>query len=229
VTVVLVLFIITFALQAFAIPSGSMENTLLIGDHVFVDRVSLAPRTHWLPVEPYREVRRGDIVVFYKPGEPDLHLVKRVVATPGDRLRLRNGVLYVNGKAQTEPFAIHSAGDYNPYRDEFPGVPPSSFDPVTPGWRAELGGHIQNGDLVVPSGSYFGMGDNRDVSLDSRYWGFIPRENIIGTPLFIYWSYATTASDYAEQGIAQRVGSTVHAALHFFGSTRWPRMLHIVR
>src|SRR5437016_4261201 len=120
------LFIITFNLQAFEIPSSSMENTLLIGDHVFVDRVRHAPPTEWLgPVEPYREIRRGDVIVFLSVTQPGLYLVKRIVALPGDHIHLRDGVLYRNGEAQHEEYVIRSRGDYNPYRDNFPSVPAS--------------------------------------------------------------------------------------------------------
>ena len=225
---VVLLFIITFGLQAFAIPSGSMENTLLIGDHLFVDRISVAPRSSWMPLLPYRDIRRGDIIVFYKPGEPGLHLVKRVVGVPGDRLHLRNGVLYVNGTAQQEPFAIHDFSQYIPYRDDFPEIPPGVDDPVTPQWRANLPHYIEGVDLVVPPNSYFAMGDNRDNSLDSRYWGFVPRANIVGTPLFIYWSFRTPADEYLRSA-SQKIAFTAHEVLHFFDQTRWNRMFRLVR
>ena len=221
---VVLMFIITFGLQAFAIPSGSMENTLLIGDHLMVDRVSLAPRTAWMPLLPYRNVRRGDIIVFYKPGEPGLHLIKRVIGVPGDRIHLRHGTVYVNGVAQSEPYVIHSFGNYDPYRDDFPTAPASPYDPLTPNWRADLAQHVEGGDLVIPAGSYFAMGDNRDNSLDSRYWGFVPRANIVGSPLFIYWSFVTPANEYLGS-TAQKLAFYAHEALHFFDQTRWNRML----
>ena len=225
---VVLMFIITFGLQAFAIPSGSMENTLLIGDHLMVDRVSLAPRTAWMPLLPYRQIRRGDIIVFYKPGEPGLHLVKRVIGIPGDRIHLRDGVVYVNGVAQAERYVIRSLGNYDPYRDDFPAVPPRPYDPVTPTWRADLPEHTQGGDLVVPADSYFAMGDNRDNSLDSRYWGFVPHANIIGTPLFIYWSFVTPADEYMSSA-SQHLAFYIHEALHFFDQTRWNRMFRLPR
>jgi len=226
---VTLVFIITFNLQAFAIPTGSMENTLLVGDHVFVNRISLAPRTSWMSLMPYREIRRGDIIVFYKPGEPGLHLVKRVLGVPGDRLRLRQGVLYVNGNRQSEPYVIHSLGNYEPYRDDFPATAPTAYDPLTPQWRAELEQHLQDGELVVPANSYFAMGDNRDNSLDSRYWGFVPRENVIGTPIFIYWSFETPRDDYLKTSLSERIKSATNVAMHFIGETRWGRMLRVVR
>ena len=222
------LYIITFCMQAFEIPSSSMEDTLLIGDHVFVDRVLEAPRTTWMPLIPYRNIKRGDIIVFLSPSEPGLYVVKRIVGTPGDRLHLRDGVLYVNGQRQDEPYVLHN-GSYNPYRDNFPSVPATEASGVTPEWHLLLGSYVHDGDLVVPPNSYFGMGDNRDVSYDSRYWGFIPRENLIGRPMFIYWSYETPAGQYMKTGIGDRLVSVGNIVLHFFDKTRWRRMLHLVR
>jgi signal peptidase I len=225
---VTLLFIMTFNLQAFAIPSGSMEKTLLVGDHVLVDRISLAPSTSWMPLLPYREIRRGDIIVFFKPGEPGLHLVKRVVGIPGDRVHLRRGILYINGAAQTEPYAIHSTGDYSPFRDDFPSAPPTPQDSLTPGWRRALPQHSDRGDLIVPANSYFALGDNRDNSLDSRYWGFVPHDNVIGTPLFIYWSFAASSDEYLKDSIPDQIGHFAHVAIHFFDETRWNRMFRVV-
>ena len=223
------LFILTFVFQNFVIPSGSMLKTLLIGDHVLVDRVTLAPDAH-LPFVHQRNVRRGDIVVFYKPGEPDLFLVKRVVGIPGDRIHLRNGVVFLNGKPQNEPQAAKT-GDaiYNPYRDDFPAVPPAEGYDVTATWSAELPTHVQGEDLVVPAGDYFCMGDNRPYSLDSRYWGFVPRANIVGRPMFVYWSFITDESQIEKTGAADQVKWIGHIMLHIFDQTRWSRTLHPVR
>jgi len=226
------LFIITFILQAFEIPSSSMENTLLIGDHVFVNREQFAPRTRWLgPILPYRQIHHGDIVVFLSPAEPGLYVVKRIIGIPGDRLHLRDGVVYRNGQKLDEPYVIHQSGEnvYNPYRDNFPAVPPSEFNNVTPDWELALPQHIQGDDVVVPENSYFGMGDNRDVSLDSRYWGFIPEENVIGRPMFIYWSFETPAGQYLEREVSQRVGFLAHVVIHFFDETRWRRTFKAVQ
>ncbi len=222
------LFIITFCLQAFEIPSSSMENTLLIGDHVFVDRVLLSPATRWFPLIPYRQVQRGDIVVFLSPAEPGLYVVKRVIGIPGDRIHLRDKTVYRNGQRLQEPYAIHN-DTYDPYRDNFPAVPPSEAANVTPEWQLTMRQHLQEGDLVVPPDSYFAMGDNRDVSYDSRYWGFIPGENVIGRPMFIYWSFRTPADQYRKNTVADRVGFLVHIVFHFFDQTRWSRMLKVVR
>jgi signal peptidase I len=223
------LFIITFVVQAFEIPSSSMENTLLIGDHVFVNRVQFSPPTTWLgPLLPYRQVRRGDVVVFLHPAEPGLYVVKRVIGIPGDRIHLRDGVVYRNGEKLDEPYILHDADRFDPYRNNFPAVSASEADGVNPAWALELPSHIEGEDLVVPPGNYFGMGDHRGVSLDSRYWGFIPRENVIGRPLFIYWSFETPAGQYLETGMAQRLGILVHVILHFFDETRWRRTFRMV-
>jgi signal peptidase I len=225
--IVVALFIITFNLQAFEIPSSSMENTLLIGDHVFVDRVLEAPKTNWFPVIPYREVKRRDIVVFLSPSEPGLYVVKRIVGVPGDRLRLKDGALYLNGVKQDEPYVVHN-GSYNPFRDNFPAVPASEAYQVTPEWRLVMPNYVQNGELVVPPERYFAMGDNRDVSYDGRYWGLIPSENIIGRPLFIYWSFETPPNQYLKKDLSDRIAFIVRVVVHFFDQTRWRRMLKMV-
>jgi signal peptidase I len=223
------LFIITFALQAFTIPSSSMENTLLIGDHLFVDRMLLAPATRWIgKLIPYREPRHGDIFVFISPAQPGLYLVKRVMGIPGDRIHLQDGMVYRNGERLNEPYVVRK-GDYNGYRDTFPGVPASDYEQVTPEWRLTMPSQVQNGDLVVPPGSFFAMGDNRDVSLDSRYWGFVPRENIIGRPMFIYWSFVTPRDEYERQSLTDRIQWAFNILFHFFDRTRWSRMFHVVR
>jgi signal peptidase I len=224
------LFIITFNIQAFEIPSSSMENTLLIGDHVFVDRITIAPPTKAAVFEHYRTIRHGDIVVFISPETPGLYVVKRVIGIPGDRIHLRDGVVYRNGQKLDEPYVIHSQHDYNPYRDNFPAVSATEYGIHTmPGWPVMMGVMKQGDDIVVPPDSYFGMGDNRDVSYDSRFWGFIPRENIIGRPLFVYWSFETPADQWTKTDVADRVQFLGHVVLHFFDETRWRRMFHLVQ
>lgn len=226
------LFIITFIVQAFEIPSSSMENTLLIGDHVFVNREQFAPRTRWVgPLLRYRDIHDQDIVVFLSPAEPGLYVVKRIIGTPGDHIHLRDGVVYRNGEKLNEPYVIHQTGSesYNPYRDNFPAVPPSEFNNVTPEWQLTMTQYIQGDDLVVPPDHYFAMGDNRDVSYDSRYWGFIPRENVIGRPMFIYWSFETPPDQYLQREFSQRIGFLAHIVIHFFDETRWRRTFRIVR
>jgi signal peptidase I len=227
------LFIITFVMQAFEIPSSSMENTLLIGDHVFVNRIQFAPKSSWLgPLLPYRDIRRGDIVVFLHPdpSQAGTYVVKRIMGIPGDRIHLRNAVVYRNGEELKEPYSRHQ-DPFIPssYRDDFPAVPPSESYNVAPYWEQDLPTHIQDGDLVVPPDHYFAMGDNRDVSLDSRYWGFIPKENVIGRPMFIYWSFETPDRQYLKTAWSDRLLFLGKVVIHFFDETRWRRTLQVVR
>ena len=233
------LFILTFLAQNFVIPSGSMEKTLLVGDHLVVDRITLAPPANWMPLVHYREPKRGDIVVFIKPvpdsvdadGKPQyLFLVKRLVGIPGDHLHLRNGIVYINGVAQAQPHAAPTtAENYRDYLDDFPAVPMTPDLGATESWSLDLPRHIQDGDLVVPPGMYFMMGDNRHNSLDSRYWGFVPRANIVGRPLFNYWSFKTPEDQYEQTGIGNSIAWMGHVALHFFTDTRWSRTFHLTR
>ena len=235
------LFILTFIAQNFVIPSGSMENTLLVGDHLVVDRITLAPPTHWMPLVYYREPRRGDVVVFIKPSpEPDLDsdgkrqylfLVKRLIGVPGDHIHLHNGIVIINGVAQAQPHAQPTPPEnHSDFLDEFPSVPPwPQPGGATESWTVDFPNHVVEGDLVVPQGMYFMMGDNRHDSLDSRFWGFVPRANIVGRPLFNYWSFKTPESEYEQTGMGNRMAWMVHVALHFFTETRWPRTFHVIR
>jgi signal peptidase I len=231
------LFILTFLAQNFVIPSGSMEKTLLVGDHLVVDRVTIAPPAKWMPLVHYREPKRGDIVVFIKPGELDadgkpaiMFLVKRLIGLPGDRIHLRNGIVIVNGVAQSEPMAAPTTPEnYRDYIDDFPSVPMTPDLGATERWSVEFPSHVENGDLVVPPGKFFMMGDNRHNSLDSRFWGFVPRENIVGRPLFNYWSFKTPDRQYEETGLGNNIAWMGHVVLHFFTETRWSRTLHMVR
>ncbi|MGH9465831.1 MAG: signal peptidase I [Terriglobales bacterium] len=231
-TLVVALFIITFVAQPFAIPSGSMENTLLIGDHLVADRVRLSPPARWAPgVLPYRNIQHGDIVIFLAtpndvslgttPGE---HIVKRVIGLPGDHIRLEHGVVWRNGKPLNKPYVIHT-GVYDPARDNWPDGGP--LEETAPAWAAALLQHVQNGAVVVPPGEYFCMGDNRDFSLDSRYWGFVPRADIVGRPSVIYWSYKSTEDQYDATGLGGRLGGVLSELIHFPFRTRWSRTLHL--
>ncbi|WP_254062270.1 signal peptidase I [Acidobacterium sp. S8] len=228
------LFALTFIFENCVIPSSSMASTLLVGDHVMVDRESLAPGSHRLPLMPYREVKRGDVVVFYKPvveadGDYTL-LVKRVVGVPGDRIHLRNGVVCLNGVAQSEPYAAKPITDlYDPYVDDFPSAPPDGHPDVKATWTLTLQESLQNGDVVVPPDHYFMMGDNRDHSMDSRFWGFVPRENIIGSPLFVYWSFGAAENDELKPALSEQVTSMAYEMLHLFDKTRWSRTLHRIQ
>jgi signal peptidase I len=193
-----------------------------------------------MPLVRYREPKRGDIVVFIKPvpdpdaqGRPQyLFLVKRLIAIPGDRVHLHDGTVYINGVAQTQPKdgrEMNSNPGEGIYLDEFPSIAPALDPGATEEWAVEAPKHIVNGDLVVPPGKYFMMGDNRHNSLDSRYWGFVPRANIVGRPLFNYWSFKTSEDQYEQTGIGNSVAWMAHVALHFFTDTRWARTFHVVR
>jgi signal peptidase I len=238
------LFILTFIAQNFMIPSGSMENTLLVGDHLVVDRINLAPPAEWMPLVHYREPRRGDIVVFFKPvfqpgldqldgdGKPEYTiLVKRLIGVPGDHIHLRNGIVILNGVAQAQPYAQPTTTDnFQEFLDEFPTVPPyPQPGGATESWAVDFPNHVVDGDLVVPPGMYFMMGDNRHDSLDSRFWGFVPRQNIMGRSLFNYWSFVTPDSVNDQTGIGPRLAWMGHVALHFFTGTRWSRTFHLTR
>jgi signal peptidase I len=232
-TIILALFAFSFLFQNFAIPSASMASTLLVGDHVLVERATLAPSATWAGFLPYRDVHRGEPIVFYKPiPEPDgqeLILVKRVIGVPGDRIHLRRGIVYRNGIAQDEPRAAKpTIANYDPYRDDFPSIAPANIPGVTAQWSLDLPTHIQGEDLFVPPGHFFVMGDNRTNSLDGRYWGLVPRENLIGRPLFVYWSFQTSEDQIYKTSLAEKTSFTLHQLTHFFSETRWNRTLHAI-
>jgi signal peptidase I len=235
VTVILAIFGTTFVLQAFKIPTGSMENTLLIGDHLLVNKFVYAYPTGLLArLLPYREIRRGDVVVFKFPPSEDQtqsgeHFVKRVVGLPGDRVRIFHRQVLVNSEALKEPFVRHTYLDQLRPGDDFPPSPSEYLRGSTSDWGVEMQNHIRNGELVVPPGHYFVMGDNREQSWDSRFWGFVPRELISGKPLLVYWSYETTRDDYTRTSFGDRLAQTFDLVLNFFSKTRWRRTFGLVR
>ncbi|MGA2740908.1 MAG: signal peptidase I [Bryobacteraceae bacterium] len=224
VTIILLLFGTTTLVQAFVIPTGSMEDTLLIGDHLLVDKLAYAPpgpiSKYILPYEP---VKRGDIIVFRYPVDIRQTFVKRCMGVPGDRIKLINKEVYLNGKKLVEPYVYHKTEYIESYRDNFPSEPNVHvYDPA----QEMLEHHVVNGEVVVPPDSYFAMGDNRDSSLDSRYWGFVPRENIIGKPLIIYWSYDAPTEALSNPTIG--VDHLVDLMEHFFTKTRWKRTFMLI-
>jgi signal peptidase I len=232
-TIVIALFAFTFLFQNFVIPSSSMDSTLLVGDHVLVERAILSPRTAWAAFIPYRELHRGEPIVFYKPvPEPrgeHIILVKRVIGVPGDRIHLRRGIVYLNGLEQIEPRAARpTAANYNPYRDDFPSIPSANIPGVIAQWSLDLPTHIHGLDLVVPHDSFFVMGDNRTNSLDGRYWGFVPRANIIGRPLVIYWSFKSSEGQSDRTSLTEKISFTLYQLTHFFSESRWNRTLRTI-
>jgi len=235
VTVILAVFGTTFSLQAFKIPTGSMETTLLIGDHLLVNKFAFADhagfRSRGLP---YREIHRGDIIVFKYPpsddqAEPGEHFVKRVIGVPGDRIRIFHRQVFVNGTPLAEPYVRHTYLDQLRPGDDFPPSDPDSLRGVTARWGEEMAEYVKNGELVVPPGKYFAMGDNREQSWDSRFWGFVPQELISGRPLLIYWSFETPRDEYTRNSLADRLGQTLDLIIHFPTKTRWRRTFNLVR
>lgn len=231
VTVILALFGTTFVVQAFKIPSPSMENTLLVGDHLLVNKFIFGGRGEWYDkFLPYRNLQRGDIIVFKYPYQDHPHFVKRVIGLPGDHLKIVDQQVYINGKLLNEPYVVHDpASGYDPLNYTFP--PPGNqlfVPPVQPEWAHEIRKYIQGDEIVVPPGKYFAMGDNRDHSSDSRYWGFVDRDAIMGRPFLIYWSVDASFSDYADSNFGQRIIGVFDTLAHLPSRTRWSRMLHTV-
>jgi signal peptidase I len=224
-TIVIAVFVITFLVQAFQIPSPSMEDTLLIGDYLLVDKMQFSDGGLWSWLLPYHTIQRGDIIVFRYPVHPEQHFVKRVIAVPGDHVRLFNKRVYVNGNMVAEPYAIYKRGDVDIFRDDFPQPQlPSPY--LDAHWWVDMRKYVKGDELVVPPGRYFAMGDNREISLDSRYWGFVPRENIIGRPLIIYLSLRTAeADDAAPDDKLSKVG-VLGEIIHL---PRWRRTFRLVR
>jgi signal peptidase I len=223
-TIVIAIFVITFIVQAFQIPSESMENTLLVGDYLLVDKLCYGGRGPGDHILPYRKIRRGDVIVFHYPVDPKQHFVKRVIGVPGDRLRMGNKTVYINGKPLTEPYVRFIEPPSNLFRDNFPRTDMPVIYGMEGKWWLEMRKLVEDGELIVPQENYFVMGDNRDDSQDSRYWGFVPRENIIGRPLLIYWSVQTIDQETAV-GRAYRFA---YALTHLFQNTRWNRTLRLV-
>jgi signal peptidase I len=214
VAAIFVLFVRTFVVQTYQVPTGSMESTILVGDHLLVNKFAYGPRLPALAhLLPYRDVHRGDIIVFKKPGD-DVNdgnvLVKRAVGVPGDTILVRAKQLFVNGRPADGAHVQH-------------------IDPETYALGDSRGPRDEFGPYLVSSGHYFGMGDNRDNSLDSRFWGPIPRENIFGRPSLIYWSYEAEPNSHVWRGPVAKVRQLLSVAIHFFSRTRWDRMFHLVR
>ncbi len=226
VTIILALFATCFVVQAFKIPSQSMEPTLLVGDHLLVNKFIFEGRGNWYDhILPYREIRRGDVIVFKFPYQDHTHYVKRVIGLPGDRIKIVNEKVYVNDQLVKEPYVVHDPSAYDPYGANFPPLDPYLLQgaAVLPQWAAMMPRYIQNGELVVPPGNYFVMGDNRDHSWDSRYWGFVRRNAIMGRPVVIYWSGGASESP-AASGFLGRLVGTADALV----DTRWNRMFREV-
>jgi len=213
IAVILALFIRTFVVQAFKIPTGSMEENLLIGDHLLVNKFALGPTQTAVErtLLPIGTIKRGDVIVFKYPVEPDRDFIKRVIGLPGEKVELKNKKVSINDKPLDEPY-VHFL------------EPPSGRSE----FHEETGFDVREryGPVTVPPNQYFVMGDNRDNSQDSRYWGFLPRENVKGKALLIYWSYEGEREDYQDESASATVRSLFSVFTHFFTRTRWDRMLH---
>jgi signal peptidase I len=231
VTIVLLLFGTTAMAQAFVIPTGSMQDTLLIGDHLLVDKLAYAPSgpltKHLLP---YQDPKHGDIIVFRYPAEINQTLVKRLIGMPGDRLKIDRGVVSRNGIRLNEPYVYHKYA-YDPMSDNFPTpcCRPVKEELAQRAQLEMLEHNVIAGEVVVPANRYFAMGDNRDNSSDSRFWGFVPRENIIGKPFLIYWSYRASTEDLTGESAGSLFTHFVDLSEHFFTRTRWERTFKLVR
>jgi len=231
VTVILALFGTSFIVQAFKIPSASMEGTLLIGDHLLVNKFIFGGTGAWYEkVLPYRPLRRGDIIVFKYPYADHQHFVKRVIGLPGDRLKLEDQRVFINGAPLDEPYVVHDpAQPYDPLNYSFPPTGSQLYTTqVQPEWAHEIQKYVKGGEIVVPAGKYFAMGDNRDRSLDSRYWGFVERTAIMGRPFLIYWSVEANSADYGPTTFWQRLTAIFDTLFHLPTRTRWGRMLRTV-
>lgn len=227
VTILLLLWGTTLLVQAYVIPTGSMEKTLLVGDHLLVDKLTYSPPGALSKyLLPYRPIKRGDIIVFRYPLDLNNTFVKRAIGLPGDRIRIANRVLYVNGKAMSEPYVVHKYDHIDYYKDYFPSD-------ASIGLRREAQQMLENhvdkatGELVVPADCYFALGDNRDASDDSRFWGFVPRQNIIGKPLVIYWSFEAPTEHLQDPAVSWE--HLKDLTVHFFSKTRWQRTFQLVR
>jgi signal peptidase I len=221
VQILVLLFAFSSVGWTYVVPTGSMEKTVLVGDHMIVDRLVYAepgPLSRYLL--PYSEVKRGDIIVFAYPLDPKQAYVKRAIGLPGDRIHIAAKVVYVNGKPLEEPYKQVMPFSRSRYADNFP----RDLDVnLYPRGQAMLDQHVRRGELIVPPGYYFALGDNRDNSEDSRFWGLVPQENLIGKPVLVFWSYAASTEQLNSRTY------WLDAALHFFTRTRWDRSMRIVR
>ncbi|HTV58094.1 MAG TPA: signal peptidase I [Verrucomicrobiae bacterium] len=227
ITILLALFGTTFVAQAYKIPSESMEPTLLVGDHLLVNKFIFGGNGAWYDkLLPYRDIRRGDIIVFLYPYSDHANYVKRVIGLPGDHLRIVHARVYINGQPLVEPYVTHDPLYADPFAENFPPAGESylAFG-LRSDWAHYLLTQVKNGEIVVPPHKYFVMGDNRDRSSDSRYWGFVDRDAVIGRPMFIYWSVRASDEDYANRGLAATLHGMEQTLAHLPSRTRWNRML----
>jgi signal peptidase I len=228
VTVVVALFLLTFVLQPYLIPSESMEHTLLVGDFLLVNKQVYAPSDPMArSFLPYREVARGDIVIFHPPNDPAVYYIKRVVGVPGDRLSIVDGHVFLDDRAVDEPYATFEPAPRQALRDDLPAK--VYTDPeVDPAWWRQMRSQTRGNELAVPQGEYFMLGDNRNYSKDSRFWGFVPRGAIVARPLLIYFSLLRPSATDVKQAADDRLGHDGEITARFFGFARWKRIFQVV-
>ena len=227
---ILVFCIRTFIAEATVIPTGSMERTILVGDHVFLNKLLYGPRVPYtsLRVPPLKSAHRQEIVAFHYPRNPSVMFVKRVIGVGGDVIRIKNKEVFVNGQKLKEPYVQDQFSSIFPLRDNFPPALsqletlPAAWG-LDPGWAREMPAFIQDDGLHVPQGYLFVMGDNRDNSLDSRFWGFVPESNVVGEPLFVYWSYDAPNRDWTNENLMARLKFDLSILWNFIRKTRWSR------
>jgi signal peptidase I len=225
-TVVAALFLLTFVLQPYLIPSESMEHTLLVGDFLLVNKQIYAPSDRLSRMLlPYRNVERGDIVIFHHNSQHP-YVVKRVVGIPGDRLHIEDGRVLVNSVPLNEPYAAFEPAADNVLSDAFP-VDVYDFR-IDPDWWRQLRNLTNNGELAVPPGEYFVLGDNRNYSEDSRFWGFVPRGAMVARPLVIYFSLTRPSTTDVQQAADDRLGHDRELSTRLTGFARWKRIFHVV-
>lgn len=226
--VTVAVFVLTFIVQPFRIPSESMERTLLVGDFLLVNKSIFAPGGVWSHALPYKPVERGDIVVFHFPLDPTDHVVKRVIGLPGDHIRLDHARVFVNGRAADEPYVVYEPSYPDSFRDNFPAT--LYTDPgVDTHWWMQMRKDVKDGELVLPPEMYFVLGDNRNHSRDSRYWGFVPRENIVGRPFVIYFSLWQQSTTDIHSLPDDKLGDDNDRWAHLSSFARWDRMFRVVR
>jgi len=215
VAVIFTLFARTFVAQAFKIPTGSMEDNLLVGDHLFVNKFIYAPHfdTPLHALMPYRDIRPGDVVVFKYPQDPERDFIKRAVAVAGNTVEVRAKELRLNGRAEVNPHVVHKD--------------PQSY-PDSPFLSSSVRVRDNFGPFTVPASSVFCMGDNRDNSYDSRFWGPVPRDYFKGRALIVYWSYQAPPNSHEWRGWWDRIQQLAGVAIHFVTKTRWDRTFALV-
>ena len=220
----------TFVAEATVIPTGSMEDTILIGDHVFLNKLLYGPRLPYtsLRLPPLKLAHRQEIVAFRYPRNPSVMFVKRVIGVGGDVVKIKDKKVFVNGKPLNEPYVRYEFSNILPLRDDFPPTPsvlatlPAAWG-LDPNWAHEMPNYIKKDGLHVPQGYLFVLGDNRDNSLDSRFWGFVPEDNVVGEPLFVYWSYDAPTKDWISDNLSTRLKFDFSIVRNFFSRTRWSR------